>query len=110
MVFTSLADIDVTTESGAQDTLAFVDQAIQEVASARGQIGAFQKNTLESNLTNLRISTENITAAESAIRDVDMALELANFTRNQIMTQSATAQLAQANAIPQNVLRLLATQ
>ena len=73
-------------------------------------MGAFQKNTLESNLTSLRIHTENLTAAESSIRDADIAVELAAFTRNQIMTQSATAQLAQANALPKNVMSLLASQ
>jgi flagellin len=65
---------------------------------------------LESNLTSLRIATENLMAAESGIRDADMAVELAAFTRNQIMTQSATAQLAQANAMPKNVMALLASQ
>jgi flagellin len=108
--FQSLADIDVRTGGGAQDALDVIDKAIQEVSSTRGELGAFQKNTLETNLSSLRIATENMTAAESSIRDADMALELAAFTRNQIMTQSATAQLAQANALPQNVLRLLASQ
>jgi flagellin len=108
--FQSLADVDVRTGDGAQDALDVIDKAIQEVSSTRGELGAFQKNTLETNLSSLRIATENMTAAESSIRDADMALELAAFTRNQIMTQSATAQLAQANALPQNVLRLLASQ
>ncbi|MEK9801685.1 MAG: flagellin, partial [Alphaproteobacteria bacterium] len=62
------------------------------------------------NLTSLRIASENMTAAESSIRDADMAVELAAFTRNQIMTQSATAQLAQANAMPKNVMALLGSQ
>ena len=105
--FMSLADIDVSTEQGSQDALAIIDEAITEVASVRGELGAFQTNTLESNLTSLQIATENMTSAESTLRDTDMAQELATFTRNQIMSQSATAQLAQANALPQNVLRLL---
>ncbi len=105
--FTSLADIDVRDEQGAQDALAIIDQALTEVATVRGELGAFQKHTLESNLTSLQVAAENMTAAESTIRDTDMAQELATFTRNQIMTQSATAQLAQANAMPQHVLRLL---
>ena len=105
--FMSLADIDVRNEQGAQDALAIIDQALTEVASVRGELGAFQKHTLESNLTSLQVAAENMTAAESTIRDTDMAQELATFTRNQIMTQSATAQLAQANAMPQHVLRLL---
>ena len=105
--FMSLADIDVRDEQGAQDALAIIDQSLTEVATVRGDLGAFQKHTLESNLTSLQVAAENMTAAESTIRDTDMAQELATFTRNQIMTQSATAQLAQANAMPQHVLRLL---
>ena len=108
--FSSLADLDVTTGKGAEDAMGVIDKAIEEIAVARGDLGAFQKNTLESNLTSLRISSENMTAAESSIRDADMAVELAAFTRNQIMTQSATAQLAQANAMPKNVMALLASQ
>ena len=105
--FMSLADIDVSTEQGSQDALALIDQSITEVATVRGELGAFQRNTLESNLTSLQVAAENMTSAESILRDTDMAQELATFTRNQIMSQSATAQLAQANALPQNVLRLL---
>ena len=105
--FMSLADIDVSTEQGSQDALALIDQSITEVATVRGELGAFQRNTLESNLTSLQVASENMTSAESTLRDTDMAQELATFTRNQIMSQSATAQLAQANALPQNVLRLL---
>ena len=108
--FNSLADLDVTTGQGAQDAMSVIDKAVEEIAVARGDLGAFQKNTLESNLTSLRIHTENLVAAESTIRDADMSIELAAFTRNQIMTQSATAQLAQANAMPKSVMALLASQ
>jgi flagellin len=108
--FSSLSDLDVTTGQGAEDAMGVIDKAIEEIAVARGDLGAFQKNTLESNLTSLRIASENMTAAESTIRDADMAVELAAFTRNQIMTQSATAQLAQANAMPKNVMALLGSQ
>ena len=108
--FSSLSDLDVTTGKGAEDSMGVIDKAIEEIAVARGDLGAFQKNTLESNLTSLRIHTENLVGAESTIRDADMAVELAAFTRNQIMTQSATAQLAQANAMPKNVMALLASQ
>ena len=108
--FNSLADLDVTTGQGAQDAMAVIDKAIAEITVHRGNLGAFQKNTLESNLTSLRVATENLTAAESNIRDADVAVELAAFTRNQIMTQAATAQLAQANAMPQNVARLISAQ
>ena len=105
--FMSLADIDVSTEQGSMDALGIIDQAITEVATVRGELGAFQQHTLESNLTSLQVAAENMTSAESTLRDTDMAQELATFTRNQIMSQSAAAQLAQANALPQNVLRLL---
>ena len=105
--FKSLGDVNVTSFQGAQDTLKLVDSAITEIARIRGDIGAFQKNTLESNLNNLRVANENLISSESVIRDVDMASEMANFTKNQIMTQSATAMLAQANQTPNQVLRLL---
>ena len=109
--FASLADINVAIdpEQGSMDALKIIDKAVTQVAVVRGELGAFQRNTLESNLSSLRVAAENMTAAESTLRDSDMAQELATFTRNQIMSQSATAQLAQANAMPQNVLRLLNT-
>jgi flagellin len=105
--FQSLADVDVTNFQGAQDAIKMIDAAINQVTSDRGELGAFQKNTLESNLSNLRVANENLISSESIIRDVDMAKEMATFTRNQIMSESATAMLAQANQLPQNVLQLL---
>jgi flagellin len=84
-----------------------IDRAIDEVTNQRGKLGAFQANTLESGLNSLRVSKENLTAAESTIRDVDFAEESANFTRNQILVQASTSMLAQANQMPQNVLKLL---
>ncbi|MBU3914927.1 flagellin [bacterium] len=105
--FESLADINVKTFQGAQDTLTLIDNAINKMTADRGELGAFQKNTLEANLSNLRIANENLVSAESIIRDVDMAKEMAEFTKNQIMSQSATAMLAQSNQMPSNVLKLL---
>ena len=105
--FESLADVDVTNFQGAQDTLMMVDAAINKLTADRGNLGAFQKNTLESNLSNLRIANENLISSESVIRDVDMAKEMAEFTRNKIMSESATAMLAQSNQLPTNVLQLL---
>ena len=84
-----------------------IDRAIDDVTNLRGQLGAFQANTLESGLNSLRVAQENLTAAESTIRDVDFASESASFTRNNILVQAATAMLAQANQMPQNVLKLL---
>jgi flagellin len=106
--FENLADVDLTTHQGAQDTLMIVDAAIDQVLENRGELGAFQKNTLESNLSNIRIANENLVSSESIIRDTDMAKEMANFTRNQIMSQSSNAMLAQANQIPENVMQLIA--
>ena len=71
--FQSLADLDVRTTSGANDAIRIVDEAISQVAITRGSLDAFQRNTLESNLTSLRIASENMTSAESTIRDADMA-------------------------------------
>ena len=105
-MFRSLANINVTTVQGAQDAQSVVDAAINEVSTTRGTLGSFQKNTLESNLRNLRVAAQNLTAAESQIRDTDMAKEMSEFTKNQILLQAGTAMLAQANQVPQVVLSL----
>jgi flagellin len=108
----SLEDM-LSTKQGAllngmsTDALAVIDASIDEVTNLRGRLGAFQSNALESGLNSLRVSNENLTAAESTIRDVDFASESANFTRNQILVQASTSMLAQANQLPQNVLKLL---
>jgi flagellin len=105
--FASLAEISILDAQKAADSLAVIDQAIEEVSTIRGTLGAFQSNTLESGVNNLRVAEENLVAAESTIRDTDMAAEMATFTRNQIMLQAATAMLAHANSAPQVVLQLL---
>jgi flagellin len=105
-LFRSLSDVNVTTVQGAQDAQSIVDAAILEVSTTRGTLGSFQKNTLESNLRNLRIAAQNLTASESQIRDTDMAEEMSEFTKNQILVQAGTAMLAQANQVPQVVLSL----
>lgn len=105
--FSSLSQIDVTTAQGAQDTLLLVDQAISDISTLRGNLGSFQANTLESNLNNLRVSAENLTAAESILRDTDFAAEMAEFTKNQILVQAGMTVLANATQIPQSVLSLL---
>ena len=105
--FRSIRDLDVRTFQGAQDALLMIDDAINQITSTRADLGAVQKNTLESNISSLRVAKESLTSAESVIRDADMAEEMSEFTRNQIMTQSATAMLAQANQAPNNVLTLL---
>lgn len=105
-MFNSLSEIDVTTVQGAQDAQSLIDDAINTVSTTRGTLGSFQKNTLESNLRNLRIASQNLTAAESMIRDTDMAVEMSEFTKNQILAQAGVSMLAQANQIPQMVLSL----
>jgi flagellin len=105
--FSSLAEISILDAEKAADSLAIIDQAIEEVSGLRGTLGAFQSNTLESGVNNLRVAEENLVAAESTIRDTDMAAEMAVFTRNQIMLQAATAMLAHANSAPQVVLQLM---
>ena len=111
----SLSSLDdlLSSKSGAltnglgSEALKVIDAAIDEITNQRGKLGAFQANTLESGLNSLRVSKENLTAAESTIRDVDFAEESAAFTRNQILVQASTSMLAQANQMPQNVLKLL---
>ena len=103
----SLADLDVTTTAGSNRALAILDDAIQQLASTRGDLGSFQKNVLETNSRSLQVANENMTAAESTIRDADMASEMTMYTKYQILQQSGTAMLAQANQLPQQILKLL---
>lgn len=84
-----------------------IEQAISEVAIIRGRLGAFEKNTLNTNANSLGITLENVTSSESTIRDADFAQETSNLTRAQILTQAGTSVLATANSTPQSVLSLL---
>ena len=106
----SLAEVNVRTPSGAASAISIVDKAISEIASSRGELGALQRSALQSNLVSLRLDAENLSAAESIIRDADVAMELAEFTRLQIMNQFAVAQAAQANVLPRNLLHLVQSQ
>lgn len=101
-----IADIDISTQEGASDAIAKIKAAINTVSSARGDLGAVQ-NRLEHTINNLGVTTENITSAESRIRDTDMAEEMMAYTKNNILVQAAQAMLAQANQVPQGVLQLL---
>jgi flagellin len=92
--------------TGALSSVATIDDAIKNVSTARANFGAVQ-NRLEHRLTNLATYQENLTASESRIRDVDMASEMTNFTKLNILQQAGTSMLAQANQAPQNVLSLL---
>jgi len=84
-----------------------VAQAITDVSSLRARLGAFQKNMLQTNINSLNVAVENIVSTESAIRDANMAAEMSEYTKNQILVQAGTAMLAQANVVSQNVLELL---
>ena len=98
--------IDISTQDGAQAAVDMIKNAINYVSSTRGDLGALQ-NRLEHTINNLSVTTENMTAAESRIRDVDMAEEMMAYTKNNILVQASQAMLAQANQIPQGVLQLL---
>ena len=101
-----ISDIDVSTQVGASAAIDKIKSAITYVSSTRGDLGAIQ-NRLEHTINNLSVTTENMTAAESRIRDVDMAEEMMAYTKNNILVQASQAMLAQANQIPQGVLQLL---
>ena len=95
-----------TQSTGASEGLKKIDAAIKTVSNTRADLGAIQ-NRFEHTINNLNVAVENLTASESRIRDTDMAQEMTNFTRTQILTQAGTAMLAQANQAPQGILRLL---
>ncbi|MFN3218137.1 MAG: flagellin [Acidimicrobiales bacterium] len=101
-----ISGLDLAAAGGADTAIDTIRDAIASVSTTRGDLGAIQ-NRLETTVRNLQVSIENLSASESRIRDTDMAAEMANFTRNQIMMQAGTSMLAQANAVPQNVLALL---
>ncbi|MGO4110618.1 flagellin N-terminal helical domain-containing protein [Paenibacillus sp. YAF4_2] len=101
-----IASVDITTQAGAETAITSINDALSKVSSERSKLGAFQ-NRLEHTINNLNTSSENLTAAESRIRDVDMAKEMMEQTKNSILAQAAQAMLAQANQQPQGVLQLL---
>ena len=101
-----LSSIDVTTNAGATSAIALLDSAIANVSTARSTLGATQ-NRFEHIVANLSVAAENLSSSESRVRDTDMSIEMVNFTRDQIMNQAGTAMLAQANQVPQSVLKLL---
>jgi flagellin len=103
----NMSNLDITTATGATDALAVIDSAISEIARARGEIGSFQRNIIDSNIRALGVARENLSATESSIRDTDIAQEMTNFTKIQILQQAGLAVLAQANSMPQMVLSLL---
>lgn len=105
--FANLSEIDVTNAGKAQDAIGIIDRAVDDMTNLRGALGAFQQNTLESTANNLRATLENTINAESVIRDTDFAQEISEFTKHQVLMQSGTSVLGNANQIPQLVLSLL---
>jgi len=101
-----LTSTAVNSAANAAQALTDIDDAIEDVNTQRATLGAYQ-NRLEHTIANLGATIENLTSAESRIRDVDMALEMASFTKGQILQQAGTAMLAQANQRPQSVMQLL---
>jgi flagellin len=104
--FSSLAALDLSSASGATAALSVVDAALSQVNSSRADLGAIQ-NRFSSTISNLQTSSENLAASRSRIQDADFASETANLSRAQVLQQAATAMVAQANQMPQQVLQLL---
>jgi flagellin len=98
--------VNLTTAEGANKAIGLLNRAIDKVSAERSKLGSYQ-NRLEYAINNLRNTHSNLTSSESRIRDADIAMEMIEFTRNQIVNQSGTAMLAQANMAPQGVLQLL---
>ncbi|MDR1620025.1 MAG: hypothetical protein LBS18_05125 [Clostridiales bacterium] len=97
---------NIATRATASKAITEVNDALNRVSTQRAALGALQ-NRLNHKISNLDTSAENLTAAESRIRDLDMAKEMTNYTKNNILVQASTAMLAQANSTPQSVLQLL---
>jgi len=102
----SVGGLNISTSDSASSAITTIDQAINTVSTERAKMGAYQ-NRLEHTINNLSTSSQNLTAANSRITDVDMAAEMSEFTKDNILTQAAQAMLAQANQQPQGVLQLL---
>ncbi|MFV0517491.1 MAG: flagellin [Aminipila sp.] len=101
-----ISDVNISSQKGASDAIGKIKSAINSVSSTRGDLGAIQ-NRLEHTINNLGVTEENMTSAESRIRDTDMASEMMKYTKNNILIQASQAMLAQANQLPQGVLQLL---
>ncbi|MFT4106045.1 MAG: flagellin [Lacrimispora sp.] len=106
LVGATSSQVSIATQASASSAVSRVKAAINTVSSMRGKLGALQ-NRLEHTVNNLGVTAENMTAAESRIRDVDMAKEMMAYTKNNILVQASQAMLAQANQLPQGVLQLL---
>ena len=104
--FSALASVSLSSAANSQLAIAVVDAALGQINVSRGDLGAYQ-NRFSSAIANLQTTAENLSASRSRIQDADFAAETAGLSRNQILQQAGTAMLAQANALPQQVLTLL---
>ncbi len=102
----TISSMSITTSASARNAISSINAAIDKISSMRSTFGALQ-NRLEHTINNLGVQHENLSAAESRIRDVDMAKEMMAYTKNNILVQASQAMLAQANQVPQGVLQLL---
>lgn len=105
--FANLGEIKVLSVAQATDALAVIDESIDAITNLRGELGAFQQNTLQATANNLRVTLENTINAESVIRDTDFAEEISEFTKQQVLQQAGASVLSSANQVPQLVLSLL---
>ncbi|MFL3652300.1 MAG: flagellin [Pseudoalteromonas sp.] len=103
---TDVDDVDITTQTGSQDALAIIDNAIANIDAQRAGLGAVQ-NRFDHTISNLANISENVSASRSRIQDTDFATETAEMTKNQILQQAGTSILSQANQLPQTALSLL---
>jgi len=103
----SIADLNVLTFKGAQDAVAVIDKAINDLSTVRANLGSFQTNVLQSNVTSLGVAQQNLSASLSTIQDTDLSTEIVDYTKNQILVQAGTSALGQANQAPQAILKLL---
>jgi flagellin len=101
-----VSNLGLGTVGSASAAITAIDAAITSVSTTRGTLGAFQ-NRFQSVINALQVTTENLTSSQSQIKDTDMAAEMVNFNKEQILLQAGTAMLAQANAVPNTVLKLL---
>jgi flagellin len=103
----SVSHVNVTTFKGAQDAIVVIDKAITDVSKIRASLGAFQTNVLQSNVNSLSVASENLSSSKSTITDADMAATVVAYTKDSILTQSATSALSYANQRPNQILKLL---
>jgi flagellin len=103
----TLASVDITASGGPQEAMQLFDAAMSEISALRGRIGAFQTHTLESRSRSLAVLNETLSSAQSDLIDTDIASEMTEFTKNQLIQQTGVAILSQANQMPQQILKLL---